>query len=236
MNSNNWKGKKNENYWHTYWEQRAKNEHLKNYSRVGYSTSSSANAMYGIVKKLIGNPRDCLILDAGCGDGQLTSCFVSENRVIGVDFSSSMLAGASKRGLRTKCEDLSSLSFEDSSVDWVVCVEVLTQAFEPELILRELCRVLRPGGELVVTGQNDTSLLRCLLTPFFERLLGLPQPKLLNVNQFQVELEKAGLEILSLSWIFAGIPWKLSGKQWFSNELYSRIGTNFILHARRLEI
>jgi SAM-dependent methyltransferase len=50
-----------------------------------------------------------------------------------------------------RCEDVTALSFDDSSVDLIVSSEVLEHVPEVELAFRETERVLRPGGSHLFT-------------------------------------------------------------------------------------
>jgi arsenite methyltransferase len=99
------------------------------------------------------------ILDAGCGPGfyvaELLDQVGTEGSVVGVDASPQMLAVAAHR-----CEGrpnvafheagVSALPVEDESFDRAVCVQVLEYVADVPAALRELRRVLRPGGRLVV--------------------------------------------------------------------------------------
>jgi SAM-dependent methyltransferase len=101
-------------------------------------------------------------LDVGMGPGRL--CFELEQRgwtTSGVDFSPEMvelarrrLPHASSRLLRASAEDL---PFEDGSFDLVTATGVLEYA-GVSYALRELARVLRPGGDAVVSYPITGSL------------------------------------------------------------------------------
>jgi ArsR family transcriptional regulator len=98
------------------------------------------------------------LLDIGTGTGrilQLMAPHVGEG--LGVDLSQAMLAVARAKLDRARignCAvrqgDMYALPVEDAGFDAVVLHQVLHYAFEPEAVLREAMRVLRPGGRLVV--------------------------------------------------------------------------------------
>jgi 2-polyprenyl-6-hydroxyphenyl methylase/3-demethylubiquinone-9 3-methyltransferase len=50
--------------------------------------------------------------------------------------------------------DVADLPFDNADFDYVVCTEVIEHIVEPQRALRELARVLRPGGMLVITTPN----------------------------------------------------------------------------------
>jgi ubiquinone/menaquinone biosynthesis C-methylase UbiE len=99
------------------------------------------------------------ILDAGCGTGNLIVHLVktrSDIEVIGIDFSEAMLrrAGKKSKQLRTVTlldADLNErLPFGDGEFDGITCVNVLYAVDRPAFLLKEVHRVLRTGGIIVL--------------------------------------------------------------------------------------
>jgi ubiquinone/menaquinone biosynthesis C-methylase UbiE len=100
------------------------------------------------------------VLDVGCGDGVLTRTFAeaSASRVVGIDIDERMISRASaraaERGVPIDIDyvigQAQNLPFRGGSLDLVTVVTVLTFVPEPLVAMREMARVLRPGGRLVV--------------------------------------------------------------------------------------
>jgi SAM-dependent methyltransferase len=61
-------------------------------------------------------------------------------------------------GSRIVLEQFEDLPFADSSVDLLVLPHVLELAGDPHQVLREVARVLRPEGRVIITGFNPVSL------------------------------------------------------------------------------
>jgi methionine biosynthesis protein MetW len=100
------------------------------------------------------------ILDVGCGDGSRYARHLMEGGVqlYGTDISPVAVAAAARHGLKAACAGLdSALPFASGSFDAAVCLEVLEHLFDPEKVAREICRVLRPGGRLLVSVPNVAS-------------------------------------------------------------------------------
>ncbi|GIF67741.1 hypothetical protein Ais01nite_57760 [Asanoa ishikariensis] len=96
-------------------------------------------------------------LDAACGTGRLTEYLAGlGHRVIGVDSSPDMLAHARERvpDADLREGDLNALPLDDDSVDLVVCALALTHLPELGPVLKEFARVLRPGGQLVISDSH----------------------------------------------------------------------------------
>ena len=97
------------------------------------------------------------LLDVGCGAGSVADLArASFQRVCGCDLSVHALRHARQRGMAVACVDLNAgvLPYRDSSFDCVTCLEVIEHVVDPLRLLKELRRVLRPHGQLVITTPN----------------------------------------------------------------------------------
>jgi len=105
------------------------------------------------------------VLDVGCGPGQTLDGFSRRQlRVHGIDVSPEMIAAASRRHPEDEYHvgDATALPFADASMDVTLCLGVLEYVPEPQQVLMELRRVLRPGGRLIVSFPNRMSVFRRL--------------------------------------------------------------------------
>jgi len=101
------------------------------------------------------------ILEVGVGTGISLPQYAPGSRVFGVDISEAMLRKARARvrdlGLRQveglAVMDAERLDFPDESFDVVVGQYVVTAVPNPEAALDEFARILRPGGEIVLTSR-----------------------------------------------------------------------------------
>jgi len=75
----------------------------------------------------------------------------------GVDKDIEVATLASRGGLRAVCGTVYSLPFKDGSYDTCLISEVLEHLQRPTEALKEVARVLRPGGVLIVTTPNKRS-------------------------------------------------------------------------------
>lgn len=101
------------------------------------------------------------ILEIGVGTGLTLPYFGAEKRVIGADLSLDMLkvakAKVERQGLAhvrgLMVMDACRLAFADGSFDAVTAQFVITLVPSPEQALAEMDRVLRPGGEIVISSR-----------------------------------------------------------------------------------
>ena len=106
---------------------------------------------------LVGDPSGLRVLDVGCGDG-IHAAEVSQRggKVFGLDRSLPMLEAARTRAISSGacvswCQGAAqSLPFRDTSFDLVLAVTALCWIPEPVVALKEMNRVLRPGGAVIV--------------------------------------------------------------------------------------
>ncbi len=101
-------------------------------------------------------PKHWTVADVGCGTGNAAVLLAPHVReVIAVDRSEPMLEAARQRlagvtNVRFVAGELESLPLADASVDAVTCVLVLHHMEEPVAALKEMRRVIRPGGAALV--------------------------------------------------------------------------------------
>jgi len=100
--------------------------------------------------------REWVVGDLGCGTGQVSAAIAPfVRRVVAVDASAAMLQAAKKRlqafdNVELRRGDLEALPIDDARLDAATLMMVLHHVPEPERALREVARVLEPGGTLLV--------------------------------------------------------------------------------------
>jgi len=144
-----------------------------------------------------------LVLDAGCGNGNLLfrSLPYLHAQYVGMDFSRNMLQRAACRA----CDEISArflqggidrLPFKDQSFDRVVCSGVITclpSMRDARDALQEFHRVLKPGGELVVDFFNQISHFTLVRRHIFKE--DINPPEYISPHAFREELVKTGFDI-----------------------------------------
>jgi phosphatidylethanolamine/phosphatidyl-N-methylethanolamine N-methyltransferase len=101
------------------------------------------------------------ILEVGVGTGLSLGDYAKGNRLTGIDISAPMLDKARKRVSELKLKhveelavmDAEHLAYPDASFDVVVAQYVVTAIPHPEKALDEFVRVVRPGGEIILTSR-----------------------------------------------------------------------------------
>ncbi len=103
------------------------------------------------------------VLEAACGRGGLAVSLAAQGAalVVGADFSRTAVAKAAalarSRGagaLRLAVADVEALACRDAAFDVVISCETVEHVADPRGAVRELARVLRPGGTLLLTAPN----------------------------------------------------------------------------------
>jgi ubiquinone/menaquinone biosynthesis C-methylase UbiE len=103
--------------------------------------------------KLIPKGNQELLLDAGCGKGAYSEHFKDKgHKVIGVDISINSLKLAQKihRIYIYINSTLENLPIKESSIDKILCNDVLEHILDYKQVLEEFKRILKPGGEIIL--------------------------------------------------------------------------------------
>jgi 2-polyprenyl-3-methyl-5-hydroxy-6-metoxy-1,4-benzoquinol methylase len=105
------------------------------------------------------------LLDAGCGDGRFLAAIartgMAPQRLTGCDISARILETARQSVAREggtvelAQANLERLPFDDASFDVVISIQVIEHLLDVGAGIRELARVLRPGGRLLLSTDNS---------------------------------------------------------------------------------
>lgn len=119
------------------------------------------------------------VLEVGVGTGLSLERYDTHLEVTGIDFSAQMLAKArekvSRRGLTHVTAlhqmDARALDFPDHTFDIIAAMHVLSVVPEPQKVMTEIARVLKPGGRAVITNhfvrtQGVLAFLERVSAPF----------------------------------------------------------------------
>lgn len=136
---------------------------------------------------------DAVLVDLGCGAGLLAPHLEGKGyRHIGVDLSAEALRQAAEHGVLAVRGDVAAVPLADGCADVVVAGEILEHVPDLPRAVAEACRLLRPGGLLVIDTLAATALCRWLAIGVAERIpriatKGVHDPALLVDRRVLVE-------------------------------------------------
>lgn len=123
------------------------------------------------------------VLEVGVGTGLSLPRYAKHLEIVGIDLAPEMLEKARERVAEQKLAhvtglhemDASKLTFADASFDTVVAMYVMTVVPDPESVMRELARVVKPGGQVLLVNhfsQEDgvRGFIERCMAPFGDRL------------------------------------------------------------------
>jgi SAM-dependent methyltransferase len=138
------------------------------------------------------------ILDVGCGIGHwgrlLLPHLPSNATLMGADREPEWVAKASaiatSRGIGHRTEytraDANALPFADDAFDLVTCQTLLLHVPDPLAVIREMARVLRPGGHLLVAEPNNLASSQAVGSTRFHE----PIDQRIAMTRFQLTCER----------------------------------------------
>ena len=121
--------------------------------------------------------KSSIILDLGAGGGQLSNLIHEQYpdcKVFPSDFNIPMMRVGAETGLSFTAVDALSIPVESDSVDGVVCAFLLRNVPRYQRVLKEIHRVLRPGG--VFACLDTTPLANNLLKPLIQLYMRVAIP------------------------------------------------------------
>jgi 2-polyprenyl-6-hydroxyphenyl methylase / 3-demethylubiquinone-9 3-methyltransferase len=151
-------------------------------------------------------------LDVGCGAGLLTEPLARLGaKVTGIDASPEVIAVAREHAAAMRLEidyrvgDVQALEGE---FDLVTSMEVIEHVADPSAFVKALAKRLAPGGLLVMSTPNATSLSRLMMITIGEGLGRIPRgthdfDKFITQERMKALLAEAGLKCLDVE----GIAW-----------------------------
>jgi 2-polyprenyl-3-methyl-5-hydroxy-6-metoxy-1,4-benzoquinol methylase len=137
------------------------------------------------------------VLDVGCGTGWFSQWAASRGgRVTSLDIGVRLLTEARKRsGSRPVAADACHLPLESDRFDVVISSECIEHTTNPLLALREIHRVARPGGLIVVTVPNQRWHFAVTIATLFNLRPFHGYENWLRWNELGGELRRAGAHI-----------------------------------------
>jgi len=149
------------------------------------------------IAEMAGGRRDLYLLDCGCGTGHnLATLLRPYGSAFGFDLTPGGLAHARTAGLRLARADMAAIPFQSSRFDLVTSFDVLQYVRDDADVMKEIARVIKPGGGLVVTAAA-LDLLRGGHAGTW------PEVRRYTTGRMRSIVEGAGLKIRHLTYLFA---------------------------------
>jgi demethylmenaquinone methyltransferase/2-methoxy-6-polyprenyl-1,4-benzoquinol methylase len=155
-------------------------------------------------------PVDGRLLDVGGGTGRVARALSGQaRRVIVVDPSAGMLRHAAGKGLASVCAPGEELPFAPETFDRIIMVDTFHHVADQAHTVRELWRLLRPGGRIVIV-EPDIRRFSIKLVALFEKLM-LMRSHILSADEILSLIEKLGVDGVveyegTSAWVMAEKP------------------------------
>lgn len=184
--------------------------------KKGKSIVGEFRKHFELIKLKLDRKEDSAFLDIGCNNGEITEAFarylkVSSENSFGIDIEDQTDYCP---GSNFKKYDGKIIPFEDESFNYVSIIQTLHHVQELDEIVREISRVVKPGGLLIIKDHDcDSDSIKCLMN-IEHKLRGLyddsdfPIVTYLPKEKLMAKFEESGFEVLSCT-ITSDIPTKV---------------------------
>ena len=140
------------------------------------------------------------VLECACGTGAITVCIAEKcRRLIATDFATGMLKQAVRkcrkyRNVSFKRADITNLKCRDERFDKVVAGNVIHLLPDPQTALKELERVVKPGGKIIIPTYINMSKESAGLAVKFIEFLGADFKKQFDIDSYKSFFEEMGYD------------------------------------------
>ncbi len=170
---------------------------------INYEGDPRLKAVLSFLSKSVFQPQSknpVKLLDIGCYDGHiaflLKNCLGNNCKAYGIDIARKTIELALQKGIHAKiCDIEKGIEFESNLFDYVFAGEIIEHLYDTDYFLREVKRVLKPNGILILTTPNFLSFGRRLFYLFgkgifMEQSFSLPENAAGHIRYFTFETLK----------------------------------------------
>ena len=186
------KDKNNKRFWDRY--ARFYDSEVLRFSHSAYME------MYKLMSAVL--TKDMYVLELATGTGLIAANIAnSVHSIVATDFSPKMIGTAKKKNLPANVhfsvEDATTLSFDDKSFDAVVISNALHIMPDPELVLENIKRVLKPNGLLIAPNYSHGHLQKSSwnLSVFILKVIGFEIYSKWTPEEYVTFIEKNGFQV-----------------------------------------
>lgn len=138
------------------------------------------------------------LLDCGCGTGYNLAMLADYGRPVGFDLTPAGLAFARGRGFPLARASITHLPFRDASFDVLTSFDVIQIVPDDGAVLKEMARVLAPGGTAIVTAPAMAVLRGGHAAEW-------PEERRYSRTRMRRLAEAAGLRVERVTYLFASL-------------------------------
>lgn len=179
------------------------------------------------------DPKEDIILDVGCGSGEMAQYLPKGCWVIGLDVD----ASAKKNRLMATKGTATSLPFKSNTFDSMLMLEVIEHMEKEDALeaLKEAKRTLKRGGVLLITTPNKWHILLRIFLWVKNKLKGVGSVEVLpyyeHVHEFNIySLRKIISEVGFNSTVWMSLPYNINQQKGVRRKLIEFLFSRFFGH------